>query len=1239
MNDRPRANVNRLLSASLVVVLGAFVSAGADAAQPTPPFPADACGYTRGATGCTANDTNDMSVVLDPAFAGTDPTSCNAGDDVTIHLIATVGTTATARYNLGILFAKDGKSPIDNPATTGATSCSAFTLPSPPFPELDTVPNSCGDQSSAAAHSFTTGAITVKCVAGPGGKLSIPYVGLWNNQTAACGGVTDLVAGTSSKCTYNVQTVDVTVVTPECDKAGGLKCLPVTRSLTLKKVWVNAKVDDAISVTTTGLASNATVSSTSTGNNTTIGNAVSNVPGATVTLPAESFTNGSQANYTTTVSCTGATPSSSVPPATFTMPDNDVTCTYTNTRKSTTLQLKKQWSNAKVGDSASLTATGLVNSATVALNSTADSANELEAGTAVTVYAGEVATLSETVNPAANYTSTGPVCTNTSGLSGSTLTVGPADGPIVCTYTNTRKQGTLQVKKTWVNAHVGDTASISVTGIANAASAGLNSTADSASETDSGSVVTMYAGETANFSESVNPFANYTSSFSCSAAAGAAFGAAFAKSVGDTYTMPSTPVDVICTYTNTRKSATLQLKKQWANAKVGDTASLTATGLVNSAAVALNSTADTANDLDAGSAVTVFAGEVATLSETVNPAANYTSTGPVCTGTSGLSGSTLTVGAADTAIVCTYTNTRKQGTLQVKKTWVNAHVGDTASISVTGIANAASAGLNSTADSANETDSGGVITMYAGETANFSESVSPSANYTSGFSCSVATETSAKVGGDSYTMPSTPVNVICTYTNTRKSATLQLKKQWSSAKVGDTASLTATGLVNSATVALNSTADTANDLDAGTAVTVYAGEVATLSETVNPAANYTSTGPVCTGTSGLSGSTLTVGAADTAIVCTYTNTRKSATLQLKKTWVNAKTGDTASLTATGLTNSATVALNSTADSANETDAGTAVAVYAGEVATLSESVSPAANYTSSGPVCTGTSGLSGSTLTVGAADTEIVCTYTNTRVSRSLTLKKAWVNGKNGDQVTVTTTGLAINATITSTSSGNNTDTGSSVSNPPGATVTLPAETFDTGSQSNYATTVACTGATASGSSPGATFTMPDNDVTCTYTNTRKSATLQLKKTWVNARIGDAVTVTATGIVNSAGATLNAVAGTNNETDNGSAVTVFAGEQATLAEGAITGSGDTYLQSFSCSGNANALAGSVLTVSENDTAIVCTFVNEWLPPAPPPTHATAIPASSTETLAMMAALLALLGAVAMRRRGGVRGRG
>jgi hypothetical protein len=65
----------------------------------------------------------------------------------------------------------------------------------------------------------------------------------------------------------------------------------------------------------------------------------------------------------------------------------------------------------------------------------------------------------------------------------------------------------------------------------------------------------------------------------------------------------------------------------------------------------------------------------------------------------------------------------------------------------------------------------------------------------------------------------------------------------------------------------------------------------------------------------------------------------------------------------------------------------------------------------------------------------------------------------------------------------------------------------------------------------------------------------------------------------------------------------------------------------------------VLTVSESDTAIVCTFVNEWLPPAPPPPPSvTSIPTTSGEGLAMMAALLALMGAFAARRRAGVRAR-
>jgi uncharacterized repeat protein (TIGR01451 family) len=142
---------------------------------------------------------------------------------------------------------------------------------------------------------------------------------------------------------------------------------------------------------------------------------------------------------------------------------------------------------------------------------------------------------------------------------------------------------------------------------------------------------------------------------------------------------------------------------------------------------------------------------------------------------------------------------------------------------------------------------------------------------------------------------------------------------------------------------------------------------------VGTGANYTQ-GLACTGTSGLSGTTLTVGVADTNIVCTYTNTRKTANLTLQKTWVNAIVNDAVNVTATGLTS-----LSSVATTANKTDAGGVQTVRAGDVVTIGEAFTAgsAVNYTSV-LACNGTGGLSGTVLTVGAADTNIVCTMTNT---------------------------------------------------------------------------------------------------------------------------------------------------------------------------------------------------------------------------------------------------------------------
>src|SRR5699024_6051134 len=140
----------------------------------------------------------------------------------------------------------------------------------------------------------------------------------------------------------------------------------------------------------------------------------------------------------------------------------------------------------------------------------------------------------------------------------------------------------------------------------------------------------------------------------------------------------------------------------------------------------------------------------------------------------------------------------------------------------------------------------------------------------------------------------------------------------------------------SSNASLPSVAETANETDAAASVNVAAGDVITISEvfTTGSAANYTST-LQCTGNANQPvNGVLTVGPADTAITCTMINARKAVQLALAKTWQNATVGDAVNVTATGGTNNPS--LVSTADTANETDTGSAVTVYAGDLVTISE---------------------------------------------------------------------------------------------------------------------------------------------------------------------------------------------------------------------------------------------------------------------------------------------------------------
>ncbi|MFY9260493.1 MAG: hypothetical protein WAO71_08305 [Gallionella sp.] len=111
-----------------------------------------------------------------------------------------------------------------------------------------------------------------------------------------------------------------------------------------------------------------------------------------------------------------------------------ISCTFTHLLPSAkTLTLRKQWVGATLNDAVNITATGLT-----PLASIATTAGKLDTGTAQSVSNGAVITIAEafSVGSAANYTAT-LACTGTTGLSGNVLTVGVADGAIVCTQTNT----------------------------------------------------------------------------------------------------------------------------------------------------------------------------------------------------------------------------------------------------------------------------------------------------------------------------------------------------------------------------------------------------------------------------------------------------------------------------------------------------------------------------------------------------------------------------------------------------------------------------------------------------------------------------------------------------------------------------------------------------------------------------------------------------------------------------------
>ena len=157
-----------------------------------------------------------------------------------------------------------------------------------------------------------------------------------------------------------------------------------------------------------------------------------------------------------------------------------------------------------------------------------------------------------------------------------------------------------------------------------------------------------------------------------------------------------------------------------------------------------------------------------------------------------------------------------------------------------------------------------------------------------------------------------------------------------------------------------------------------------------------------------------------------------------------------------------------------------------------------------------------------------------------------------------------------------------------------------------YTPTVACTrdgvGFTPSGTAPTWTVatTAVYQQVVCTITNTRKSASLQLRKTWSGALVNDAVSLPATTGFTANTSAFAAIANSASETDTGTAVSVLVGDSGTLgAETFTTGTASAYASVLGCTGatpsGTNGQAANTLVIPESaiGTTVVCTYTNTY----------------------------------------------
>lgn len=1010
----------------------------------------------------------------------------------------------------------------------------------------------------------------------------------------------------------------------------------LSATLTLAKTWVNADAAETATLSATGIA-NVSVPAPADGviaQETETYGALATMTiyaGETVIL-AET---GLPANYTASLSCTDGTTITTSPNLSVADVPLNTTCTWTNTRNTAVLTLEKDWVKADADEATTLSVSSPLlgsqsySGAGVDANNDATDALESLGVDTLTVFGGETLTFAEAAIP--GYTQT-LVCDGaTIGADGSgNLVLADAPTNFICTWTNERNSTLVTVQKTWVDAVAGAQADLDFIAPARLAASATSTATGPAAQTETVfTSIEVFAGETLTLQET-NIQAGYAvSAFTCDTLSlvpltdggGDPIAGSGTVTLGDT-----PPATATCGVTNTRAEQEQYLTKVWVNAKANETTTLSATATAPGGGVtdsgsgtsstdgteALETETDTNITTAPNFPIRVLAGDTVTLSESPVPS-GYDVT-LVCangldniavTSTGAGAGTIVTpTGATDPALNCTWTNTRRSATLSVSKVWVNADVGEGATLVADGLEDLsqfAPADANGVAETETYADLDS-MNIYAEETVSLSET-GLNANYSASLSCDNGTA-SATTGAASFVVDATPVDVSCTWTNTRKFAELTVQKVWVDADGDEAATLSVTSpLLGALTLDAAADSDATNDnetLDQATLLgragssadlsahggqfRLYAGESLSLSETTLPGYDQTL---VCE-TVEATPTTLinsTSGAGSFAIpsdpldvTCTWTNTRRSTLVSLQKNWIGGQTGDGATFRVVGGDETpGDIAFTASSDGDFSQGVGTAFKAFPGEALTFTE---PALDNTyTAGPFSCDTLTLDGSgsvTLSTNPPATAL-CDLTNTRATTTLVLNNIWVNAGPSGQADVTVT-EGSGAAQPFTSTHNNAealdtepDNGfGSLTVTAGETITLAQPGVPDGYDVSLSCEIGGTPLLTNTSAGTGSFVVPGgtiltNDINCTWTHTRKTATLTLNKSWVNADGGAATDLSVSGLDNLV--TSSSVPGTaftaNFDDDALGTLTIYAGETLSFAE---TNLPAAYAPSLSCGG-------------------------------------------------------------------------